>query len=526
MEDQPETSDQFISKDQFASEDYDDLNAIFESQDISGELYQYIENDSYENSCEKELYSDWYEDSCEEESYNDRYEDSCEEESHDQYENSYEDNETDDSILKEIYSGQTFGTFELLEKCLKRFANQKGFEIRTVRAEKDNGKWARKTYKCHHGKKYIPKKKIDPTQTRDRESICIDCDFMLQNQDSLQEFSPSLRKIPDHIMNEIQFYVQECQLGATVLKKILRNKYPTQAIYRQDLYNAIQKFKANAQVKNDAATLLEHLIQLYSEDPESYFKVDFENEAKYSRWQEFRNMNPTTGVPRVSNTIFKSIDEIFEKYLTPNSLAVQRRQIVESLLYRVEIKELDDIILQGLDQYNIGFLEDDYEEPQILISMALENCSEKNEQEESIWLIQTEAKLQTGTFQTLNNIRGQEISNKYSISSNSRKDLYGHERLLQQFIEQQFNEKQNTFNLQNDNLTELPENTNSIYNITDPLQHKGRGRPANKRYLSAIENQSSKEKKKNKRQCSICKSWYHDSRNCPVKVSQHNKENN
>ena len=31
-----------------------------------------------------------------------------------------------------------------------------------------------------------------------------------------------------------------------------------------------------------------------------------------------------------------------------------------------------------------------------------------------------------------------------------------------------------------------------VYNIANPLQHKGKGRPANKRYLSAIENHSSK----------------------------------
>ncbi|CAG8827535.1 24965_t:CDS:1, partial [Gigaspora margarita] len=57
------------------------------------------------------------------------------------------------------------------------------------------------------------------------------------------------------------------------------------------------------------------------------------------------------------------------------------------------------------------------------------------------------------------------------------------------------------------------------------------GRPANKRYLSAIENHDNKRvcsdnnvdisesgsKKKNKRQCAMCKSWYHDSRNCPSK---------
>lgn len=67
--------------------------------------------------------------------------------------------------------------------------------------------------------------------------------------------------------------------------------------------------------------------------------------------------------------------------------------------------------------------------------------------------------------------------------------------------------------------------------ISNPLQHKGKGRPSNKRYLSEIENHTMKyskssnhhdepaegSKKRNKRQCSLCKSWYHDSRNCPLK---------
>ena len=65
------------------------------------------------------------------------------------------DDEPDDSSMKDIYTGQTFTTFEILETCLKRYANKMGFEIRTVRD--------RKTYKCHHGGKYESKKKVDPT---------------------------------------------------------------------------------------------------------------------------------------------------------------------------------------------------------------------------------------------------------------------------------------------------------------------------------------------------------------------------
>ncbi|CAG8510478.1 4758_t:CDS:2, partial [Scutellospora calospora] len=59
------------------------------------------------------------------------------------------------------------------------------------------------------------------------------------------------------------------------------------------------------------------------------------------------------------------------------------------------------------------------------------------------------------------------------------------EELLQQFIE-----KQNNFIAQNNMSTESSEDSNSIYNITDPIQHKGKEQSTNKRYLSAIENYS------------------------------------
>jgi len=77
-------------------------------------------------------------------------------------------------------------------------------------------------------------------------------------------------------MKEIQFYVQKCHLDATTLRQILRNKFSDQNNYCQDLYNVIRKFKTNAQIENDAATLVEWLIKLQQEDSEWYFKIDFE----------------------------------------------------------------------------------------------------------------------------------------------------------------------------------------------------------------------------------------------------------
>ena len=56
--------------------------------------------------------------------------------------------------------------------------------------------------------------------------------------------------------------------------------------------------------------------------------------------------NTTTGMPQVSNTIFNAVDEVCKKYLTPNSLALQRKQIVESLLYRTWIKEISNMVIQ------------------------------------------------------------------------------------------------------------------------------------------------------------------------------------
>ncbi|CAG8792784.1 34589_t:CDS:2, partial [Racocetra persica] len=82
--------------------------------------------------------------------------------------------------------------------------------------------------------------------------------------------------VPANIREEIQFYVQEYHLGASVLKRILRNKYPNQEIYSKDLYKMIHKFKVDVQVKNNAATLYEHLSKLQQENPDWYFKINFE----------------------------------------------------------------------------------------------------------------------------------------------------------------------------------------------------------------------------------------------------------
>ncbi|CAB4478687.1 unnamed protein product [Rhizophagus irregularis] len=457
------------------------------------------------------------------------------------------DDKPEDSCLKILYNRQSFTSFEVLEQYLNQYSTQLGFETKIVRAEKEEGVWSRKTYKCRHGGKYEAKKKLDPTQNQDKKSACIKCNFTLNasyrkcpnlvfvnkfieehnhvmniNKD-LQQFTQSSHKIPDNIIKEIRFYVQECHLdAATVLKRILRNKFPNQDIYRQSLYDAIRKFKDSAQIKNDAITLLNRLIKLQQEDPNCMNRVikleansgsslcqlhtgielRLKDEVKYAKLQEFCNINPLAGLPHVSNTIFKDIND-------------------------------------KSNQHDVGFIEDDYEEPQTLLDMALEDCfgsyideiwevkhlqSTTNHsqfivllgdgsyyctclhliyagfyskeglilmnemQESSICIIQNEEELLlTETFQALKNIRGQNVY--ASPVKNSKKAFYGHgfglckkvinlaiinnsgeifEDLLQRFIEQQ----KLVLSTRNENLDDIEQNTNQEINtsmISNPL---------------------------------------------------------
>ncbi|CAG8772895.1 8268_t:CDS:1 [Cetraspora pellucida] len=79
-------------------------------------------------------------------------------------ENGSLDNEPEDSPLKEIYVEQTFVSFDMLEQCLKRYSTRMRFETKIVRAEKEDNIFVHKTYKYRHSGKYLPKKKLDPTQ--------------------------------------------------------------------------------------------------------------------------------------------------------------------------------------------------------------------------------------------------------------------------------------------------------------------------------------------------------------------------
>ncbi|CAG8539090.1 27710_t:CDS:2, partial [Racocetra persica] len=425
-------------------------------------------------------------------------------------------------------------------------------EDKLVRVKKENNICTRKTYKCRHGDKYQPKKNLDSTKNRERESACINCGFMLNTAYQKYENRVFVNKFVEnynHILLNSESYQQFLPSSR---KRILRNKYPNQEIYSKDLYKMIHKFKVDAQVKNDATTLYEHLSKLQQENPDcsalhisysaKFVISDFDHhwmelmnkypevqeycdrvlystkecwahvftkrcfsanthstqrvesinwvikleansenslcqlqikielwlkdEAKYASFQKFRNMNPTTGLSHVSDKIFKSVDNTYKNKLN----STNQKQ-----------------------NYDIGFIEEDYEKPQILLDMALEDCtggkgltSFDESQESFVQVIQNDNKLVlTRTFQALEKIHGHEINNRDAVKLDSKKVSYSCglglckkaldiaitngsngalEGLLQRFINDQIVSMQST---------ELSEQKNiNSSTISNPLQHK------------------------------------------------------
>ncbi|PKY60844.1 hypothetical protein RhiirA4_485019 [Rhizophagus irregularis] len=130
-----------------------------------------------------------------------------------------DDDEVEDSPLKELYSGQTFTSFDILDQCLKRYTIQMGFEIKIVRIEKEDNVYVRNTYKCRYGGNFL----LNTSYQKYPNLVFInkfveEHNHTLNSQELLHQFAPSLRKIPVDVKEEIHFLVQDCQLGATGLK--------------------------------------------------------------------------------------------------------------------------------------------------------------------------------------------------------------------------------------------------------------------------------------------------------------------
>ncbi|CAG8700182.1 8450_t:CDS:2, partial [Gigaspora rosea] len=189
--------------------------------------------------------------------------------------------------------------------------------------------------------------------------------------------------------------------------------------------------------------------------------------TKVPKYESYR------GLPYTSNMIFKKIDYMCKKYFIPNSLALQQKLMSECLLYRV--------LLCKSNGHNMGFIEDDYEEPQILLNIALENCcgiSVKKTWEKALFNM----KLNWYSEEAIERICEQEINVKNVMELDSKKVLYGYglrlckmaldiavmngsntvlENILQRFIDEQAS-------VQNKTVSEQELDQASSFKISNP----------------------------------------------------------
>ncbi|CAG8572858.1 11974_t:CDS:2, partial [Gigaspora rosea] len=292
-----------------------------------------------------------------------------------------------------------------------------------------------------------------------------------QMQPDVMLYAPKYRRLSPEILEMIEFYVTKGNMAGA------------QSTQRIEVMNKLIKdgVKATSSLHN----LHDHIQNL------------LDNKARLARHNRYLNSIPTHQVPLIVESIFPKVFEILRSYLTPHILAVQQQQIIESLLYKVQLRQNDDIqALQEATQldYDSGFLEDELHRPQISIMTLIKNI-EPNEIVE-IWelmglaaqninisttLQQNDTEMLYLDLHIIEHIRGATYS-----ALNIALDLGCEDELISmitQFVEQ----KKTILEGSNNENTQF----NQFENITvnDPLVTKHRGRPPTKRLKSSSETQ-------------------------------------
>ncbi|UZO09122.1 uncharacterized protein OCT59_029359 [Rhizophagus irregularis] len=106
----------------------------------------------------------------------------------------------------------------------------------------------------------------------------------------------------------------------------------------------------------------------------------FDQQSKRAILSECKNEIPTRGIPSIMDEYFPNLDKILREYLTPQILQKQRDQMVQSLCYdTVLIKDWQPLLEMMDDSYQQEIArEDDYDQPQSLFSLLVENIPYNN----------------------------------------------------------------------------------------------------------------------------------------------------
>ncbi|CAG8661323.1 3184_t:CDS:1, partial [Cetraspora pellucida] len=174
----------------------------------------------------------------------------------------------DTVILRE---GELFPNFDEAEQCIQQYAEFKGFKIRlgqhTMIETEDRKTMRKRTILCHHSGRY---QLTNPTKVG--KSVKTECLWHINLSQPFKQnpnnyvYVTTLKDKHNHGMcpealqfekdkvfteemqEDVGFYVTQCHFGATLIWKILKQKYPSHLIFSKDLYNEIRKYKPSVQV--------------------------------------------------------------------------------------------------------------------------------------------------------------------------------------------------------------------------------------------------------------------------------------
>ena len=104
-----------------------------------------------------------------------------------------------------------------------------------------------------------------------------------------------------------------------------------QSTQRVESYNSLIKWSVKT-----STTLFELDVQI---------QLQLDREEKFEWLEEQIHQNPTVGLPSITDRYFKRVDLMIKKYLTPQVLKMQHRQMSKSLLYQTrKVENLEDIL--------------------------------------------------------------------------------------------------------------------------------------------------------------------------------------
>ncbi|CAG8752781.1 17240_t:CDS:2, partial [Gigaspora rosea] len=158
-------------------------------------------------------------------------------------------------VIQVVHEQQGDEEWNMMMKksALKRYESEVGFKAIKFRLECDsNGTIVRRYFVCENSKEHQPKKKIDSSDHRERESKKVGCPWQLnagyRKNDGIvitklieehnhllasyrKEFAPSLHLLSQEVLDDIKFLTQECGLGANAQCQYISKKFPEQPLY-------------------------------------------------------------------------------------------------------------------------------------------------------------------------------------------------------------------------------------------------------------------------------------------------------